>query len=301
MATFGKSVRVYLKDGTTTGIRFVEIVNHTIQSIACPRIKINELYTFSESNKPGIYFLFGNDEATSNTKIYIGEAENILDRLQEHSTKKDFWNEVIFFTSKDDNLTKSHVKYLESKAIQIAFQSKRDIVDNIHQPQPSTLPIADRESMEELLIYIRLLLGIFGKHTLEPISTKAFLNQEETNELKLNVGALKAKAIQTNEGIVVCKGSDAAKESTPNLGVGYQKLREQLISNEIILEDGNVYTFQDDYLFTSPSAAAAIITGYNINGRDTWKDKRGKSLNQIEKEKLESVKSNNIAQALATI
>ncbi|QIL77295.1 GIY-YIG nuclease family protein [Hymenobacter sp. HDW8] len=306
MTTFGKSVRIFLKDGTSTGIRFAEIVNHTIQSVTCPRTRVNELYTFSEANRPGIYFLFGIDESTTLPKVYIGEAENIFSRIQEHANKKDFWDEVIFFTSKDENLTKSHVKYLESKAIEIAFLVKRNTVDNINQPQLSTLPVADKEAMEELLVYIKLLLGVFGKYTLEPIAPqqnkphtqdlKSLINNDSisyddiTSSLFLKVGTLKANAIQTNEGLVVCKNSEAAEVHTANLGLGYRNLREDLIANNSLVLNENKYLFQNDVLFGSPSAAAAVIVGYNINGRENWKDVNGKSLNEIEKQKFNLLK-----------
>ncbi|MEN0119704.1 MAG: GIY-YIG nuclease family protein, partial [Cellulomonas sp.] len=114
----GKSVRIYLKEGNVSGIKLGEVVNHTIQALACPRNKISDLnkYFQKEINRPGVYFLIGEDENNQN-KVYIGEAENVWDRLKNHDTKKDFWSEVILFSSKDENLTKSHVKYLESRII----------------------------------------------------------------------------------------------------------------------------------------------------------------------------------------
>src|SRR5262245_44807612 len=115
MTTFGKSIRIYLKDGTVTGMKFGEVVNQTIQSIFCPRLRISELAGYTESKRPGVYFLLGKDDETNEPKAYIGEAENVYDRLQHHIANKEFWNEVIFFVSKDENLTKAHVKYLESR------------------------------------------------------------------------------------------------------------------------------------------------------------------------------------------
>src|SRR4051812_28785378 len=104
MATFGKSIKIFLKDGTVTGIRYGEILNQTIQLLACPRNRITELKTLDEAKKQGVYFLFGNDENTGQSKAYIGEG-NVVDRLQRHLAEKDFWNEVILFVSKDENLT----------------------------------------------------------------------------------------------------------------------------------------------------------------------------------------------------
>jgi hypothetical protein len=298
MLTFGKSIRIYLKDGTVTGIKFGEIVNHTIQSISCPRLRTGELSENSQAKRPGVYFLFGQDEETNEPKAYIGEAENVFDRLQYHVTSKDFWNEVIVFVSKDENLTKSHVKYLESRLIQIAFSTKRYKIDNSNQSQLSSLPPADRDAMEEFLIYVKLLIGVLGHKLLEdvtPIKKKEeiliqdnSITQVSNNiELSLFISSLKANALQTDEGIVVLQGSEAAKEYTNSLQRGYVELRKRLIDNGILKLVNDKYIFQSNTLFDTASPAAAIVVGYNINGPASWKDKSGRTLKEIEKERLQ--------------
>ncbi len=129
MTSFGSSIRIFLTDGTVTGIKMAELVNKTIQSISCPRRRVGELSQLQESQKPGVYFLFGQDEETGDNKVYIGETENVYARLQNHVSNKEFWNEVIFFVSKDENLTKSHIRFLESRLVQIARSTKRYIVE----------------------------------------------------------------------------------------------------------------------------------------------------------------------------
>lgn len=307
MTTFGKSIRIYLKDGTVTGIKFGEVVNQTIQSVSCPRLRTAELNDYNEAKRPGVYFLFGQDEETSEPKAYIGEAENVYDRLQSHIANKDFWNEVIFFVSKDENLTKSHVKYLESRLIQIAFSTKRYKIDNYNQSQLSSLPPADRDAMEEFLLYIKLLIGVLGHKLLEEIAllpkkkeetipltatTKTDIVIETTSnlELSLSVGGLRANALQTDEGIVVLEGSEAAKEYTNSLSHGYREFRERLITNGDLILEGNKYIFKKNVLFDTASPAASIIVGYSINGPHTWKDKYGTSLKEIEQQRLQSVK-----------
>ena len=134
--TLGKSIRIYLKEGSVTGIKFAEVVNQTIQSLSCPRTKISELNKHfpTEINTQGVYFLIGYEEETLKPTVYVGESENVWDRLKNHDLKKDFWNEVILFTSKDDNLTKSHIKYLESRIVQIASETKRYGLKNGNTP-----------------------------------------------------------------------------------------------------------------------------------------------------------------------
>lgn len=300
----GKSIRIYLKDGSVTGIKFAELVNQTIQSLSCPRTKIVELNKlFSEEiNTQGVYFLIGYEVETGKQVVYIGEAENVWDRLKNHDSQKDFWNEVIIFTSKDDNLTKSHIKYLESRLIETASQTKRYGLKNGNFPTLSSLPLPDKDAMEEFLLNIKILTGTLGHKFLEnPISTKnnaeieiSITAKTENNliietieeiELYLNVSGIEASAIQTNEGLVVLQGSKVSKNPTKNYGYG--TLRDFLIQEKIIEFDASgELSFSRNYLFNSVSAAAAVILGYSVNGRNVWKNKEGKSIKEIEKNEL---------------
>lgn len=300
----GKSIRIYLKEGSVTGIKFAEVVNQTIQSLSCPRTKISELNKHfpKEINTQGVYFLIGFEEETGKQIVYIGEAENVWDRLKNHDSKKDFWNEVIVFTSKDDNLTKSHIKFLESRIVEIANETKRYGLKNGNNPTLSSLPLPDKDAMEEFLSNIKILTGTLGHKFLEnPI---AFKNIPEIDtaltattknsiiidvngelELYLNVSGIQASAIQTNEGLVVLEGSQASKNPTKNYGYG--TLRDNLLSEGVIRPntDGELI-FTRNYLFNSVSAAAAVILGYSVNGRNVWKNSDGKSIKEIEKSEL---------------
>ncbi len=143
----GRSIRIYLADGSVAGIRHGEIVNWTGQAVACPRARFPELRDWPEAKKPGVYFLFGMDDESGQEAVYIGEAEVVLDRLATHVSGKDFWAEVIAFTSKDDNLTKGHVRYLESRLVQQAIDAGRYTVKNTASPALPNLPRADRDAM----------------------------------------------------------------------------------------------------------------------------------------------------------
>lgn len=300
----GKSIRIYLKEGSVTGIKFAEVVNQTIQALSCPRTKISELNQHfpKEINTQGVYFLIGYEQDTFKQVVYIGEAENVWDRLKNHDSKKDFWNEVILFTSKDDNLTKSHIKYLESRIVQIANETKRYGLKNGNNPTLSSLPLPDRDAMEEFLSNIKVLTGTLGHKFLEnPIAIKKSVETDivltektkdkitnDTNgdlELFLDVSGIQASAIQTNEGLVVLENSRVSKKPTKNYGYG--SLRDELISENVITKNSNDdFYFTRNYLFSSASAAAAVILGYSVNGRSKWKNKDGKSIKEIEKSEL---------------
>lgn len=241
------------------------------------------------------------DDETGKSKVYIGEGENVWDRLKSHEVNKDFWSEVILFTSKDDNITKSHIKYLESRLIEITKQTDRYVLENSNSPSLNSLPLPDRDAMEEFIINIKTLNGVLGHKFLEnqinykrdkpatlfePIEQSIRLPKEDEIELVLNIKGISAKAIQTDEGLVVLAGSYASVNQSSNYG--YKTLREDLIRDETIIStpEGKL-VFAKKHLFQSPSSAAAVIVGYSINGRRNWKDKNGRTLNEIEKNEIE--------------
>lgn len=212
------------------------------------------------------------------------------------------------FTSKDDNITKSHIKYLESRLIEITKETERYLLENSNSPSLSSLPLPDRDAMEEFINNIKLLNGVLGHKFLESqISNKVEKKTsseiipdripnviEEETELNLNLKNIIAKAVQTDEGIVVLVGSQVSE--TPSANYGYKTLRDELIQDETIQKSpSGQLIFTKNHLFASPSAAAAVIVGYSINGRRTWKDNKGRTLSQIEKSEL--IIAGNIVQS----
>ncbi len=165
--TRGTQLKIYLANGSVTGIRHAEIVNWTGQAIAVPRVHIKELSEWEETQRPGVYFLFGYNAESGNSLVYVGEAEHIQKRLSQHLAGKEFWNEAICFTNKDENLTKAHVKYLEARLIEIILESKRYDLDNDKQPPTSSLPRGERDAMETFIDNIRTVIGSLGHKLLE--------------------------------------------------------------------------------------------------------------------------------------
>jgi len=182
----GKSIRIYLADGTPLGIRHAEVVNWTGQAIVVPRHRLSELRDWEQSQRPGVYFLFGEDPATLEDLAYIGESENVFDRLRQHSTAKEFWREAVFFTSKDENLTKSHVKFLEARLIEQAIKAQRWALENGNVPALASLPRADRDAMDEFLGPLRLLLRALGFTILDPIKSPSTVVQTSAESASLD-------------------------------------------------------------------------------------------------------------------
>ncbi len=301
MSGHGKTVRIYLADGSPTGIRHVEVDNWTGQAIVCPRARIGELSRWTESQRPGLYMLLGEDPEFSRPMVYIGEAENVLTRLKQHVAKKEFWDQVIFFTSKDDNLTKAHVKYLESRTVELATKSMRRALDNGTAPPPSALPRPDQNAMEVFLNTVRMLLETLGVSLLEPISHRqpdATTGPAPDNAHDNGKGPLsniplyyrlprfgvEATGYVTDEGFVVAEGSIGSKKVWPSLSPSHEQLRNDLLTRGDIEESSKHIRFPRDVLFTTPSIACRVISGAGAGGRTSWKNQRGTTLRDLENE-----------------
>ena len=141
---YGKSIRLFLIEGIADGRWMCELSNWTGKAYKIPRNCVKESSDREELKNTGIYFLFGKSDETDTYRVYIGEAENIYERLLTHLKEKDFWHECVVFISKDNNLNKAHVKYLENRMYTIAKEAGRYQLENSNIPTQSSLSEADR-------------------------------------------------------------------------------------------------------------------------------------------------------------
>ena len=279
-----KTIKIFLVDGEPNGLKTAELSNWVGQAIVIPRKKLKDIKDRQDCNKPAIYFLTGkeNEEALLST-AYIGEAENLWNRLTTHDNSKDFWQTAIAFVSKDNNLTKAHVKYLESRCIEIATRVKRFDLENGTKSTQPTLSESDIAEMEEFLENLRLLLTAVGYPILQEITSKE--HDAESDPLFM-CGGKKAIASgrMTNDGFVVYKDSTATTQLSNAVTERNQKNIEKLISNGVLeKKNSDLYVFVKDYVFNSPSAASDIILGNSTSGWKKWKTKEGKTLEDIYK------------------
>ena len=276
----GKVISLYLINGSTDGVICAYLSNWTGQAIKFSRNLINEVRKREEVNKPGIYFLFNRNEETNEIEIYIGESENIYNRLIQHikDEKKEFFSEVIAFTSKDEELTKSHIKYLEYRLVNEISENESFLLKNKNKNIRPIIPEMYISILEEYLQNIKVLLPTLGYDL--------FIDKDELREAKerkfiIEADGIKAEAILTkNNKMVVLKGSNLKNNIQSSLSNGYKNLRERLIKTNVI--DSQNLIFLKDCEFNSPSAAAAIILGIAVNGRRKWISK-GKTLEEIQR------------------
>jgi len=275
------TIKIFLAHGDPKRLRTAELSNWTGKAVAGPRSEFDSVLARDESQKSGVYFLTGIDPETGMSAVYIGEAESIRDRVKGH-LDKDFWNHIAFFTSKDENLTKAHIRYLEGRLIEQAKQAGRAQVKN-SQSSGARLPESDREDMEIFLEKIHQLLPVLGVEVLVPITINA-TGATELESLSCEIKGLKATGHLTPNGIVVLAGSQAVLNERPSS----QKypwalnMRQKLKDDGILTDKTDHLLFTHDVEFSSPSAAAAVIHGGHANGLTAWKNKYGKTLKELE-------------------
>lgn len=278
------TIKIFLPHGDPKRLRTAELSNWTGKAVAGPRSEFDSILARDESSSAGIYFLTGNEPESGMPSVYIGEAESIRDRVKSH-LDKDYWNQIVFFISKDENLTKAHIRYCEGRLIDIAKSVGRAVVKN-SQSSGSKLPEADREDMEVFLEKLQQLLPALGMEVFVPAISKADTSNLERELLSCEIKGLKATGHLTPNGIVVFKGSQAVllpRESSA-------KYPWSITMRNKLLEDGGLVAkeshllFTQDIEFSSPSAAAAVIHGGQANGLTAWKNKSNQSLKELEAE-----------------
>ncbi|ADB41866.1 GIY-YIG nuclease family protein [Spirosoma linguale] len=280
---FGKTIKIFLIDGDPNGRMTCELSNWTGKAYKVPRIKVKDCSDRSDLFNTGIYLLLGKDEEGQD-QVYIGEAETILKRLNQHLTQKDFWNEAVIFVSKDENLNKAHIKYLESRLYEIAKTANRYKIANTVTPTQSSISESDRAEMEEFLENAKLLVNTLGHKVFEEKrELKARVKQQEFFMIVAPRGA-NAQGEPTSEGFVVLKGSKIATSTVTSFPPSMQKLRQDLIDKKVVVQNGEHLELTDDYIFASPSTAAAIVMGRNANGLIEWKLPNGRTLKGVESE-----------------
>jgi hypothetical protein len=277
---FGKTIKIFLIDGDPNGRMSCELSNWSGKAYKIPRINIKDCTDRSDLTSTGVYLLFGKDD-DGKEQVYIGEAESILKRLNQQLTTKDFWNETIVFISKDENLNKAHIKYLENRLHDIAKAANRYKVDNSIIPTQSSISEADRAEMEEFIEYIKMLVNTLGHKVFDEKREFKPKQKQATFFIKASRGA-DGQGEPSSDGFVVLKGSKAAGTAVASMTQSFVILRQNLINEGVLVAKGDYYEFPDDYIFSSPSTAASIVLGRNANGLVEWKHKGGRTLKEFE-------------------
>lgn len=294
----GKSIKLYIMGENYKNLKTAELSNWTGKAYIGQRKHVNVLQKFEELIVPGIYLLISDIEGSYQKKLYIGEADEISNRLDSHFKNKDWWESFVCFISKDSNLTKAHVRYLEKKLYEIAKDNKTTLeLDNLNTPTGSKLPISDCDDMDEFcehIIFVLKNLGIIDFTKINKVNSVHIKDIEDDDKRVIfylsvpgpkGVKSEEAKLVISNGSYVLLEGSYIRKSKVNSFtSHNYARLRKQLEDEGYFVECDNMnfYRLSKDLEFNSPSAAAAIVRNSSMNGRKEWKTKSKITLDNYE-------------------
>lgn len=291
----GKSINLFLMDGSATGRVKCTLANWTGVAYRIPRTELERCKERDDLKQSGVYFLFGKDEEQDKPIVYIGQAgirkngEGILNRLQEHkrNAEKDYWTEAVVFTTSNNSFGPTEISYLENRFCSIAMSANRYLIKNSNEPTLGNITEEKESELEEFIDYAKIVMGTLGHKLFDPLidSNKPLIenNTDENEELILYMKrksgksgrVIAASSRQTNEGFVILKGSDIETIDSGSIPTGIKERRKRAD----IDEQG---VLQEDILVNSPSYAAAFVIGGHANGLLEWKTVDGVTLKDFE-------------------
>ena len=279
---YGKTIELFLVNGTADSLIIAELSNWNGKAIKIPRIEVSSCDR-EDITQAGVYFLFCKEDDGSDS-VYIGEAENIKERLVQHlrdyqsEKEKYYWSTAVVFIGRD--LNKALIRYLENRFVEIARVSKRYLVLTKNTYRNTVMKESQVAVMEEFVDNVKILINALGYKVLEPFAQMDSSTTSVDDELLyITSGSVNATGTVTAEGFVVFAGATVnEKMSVKSLSPGMLKQRQKLFDSSKV---ENLIT-TEDILFSSSSAAADFILGYSVSGPRTWKTKDGKSLKKIE-------------------
>lgn len=285
------SIRIFLADGVPDGLRIVEKSNWTGRAVVVNRSQLDRALAREELSLPGVYVLTGVSDKDGAPRVYVGEADVLRDRIKQHVVGKDFWTRLIAFTSTNEGLNKAHVRYLEARLVGLARNANQWEVENGTQPGPPPLSEADRADAEWFLAEMLVIFPVLGVDAFEAAANQACSTapgKDEAPTLFLRERGADGRGQEIADGFVVFKDSRARLTEVPSFHDYLRDLRKQLVEREVLVADRESLVFSQDYRFTSPSAAAAVLVGGSSNGRLAWKDARGRTLKALQQARSES-------------
>ncbi|HEY1771155.1 MAG TPA: GIY-YIG nuclease family protein [Chthoniobacterales bacterium] len=275
----GYSIRIFLAEGSPSGLKFVEKSNWVGLGVVCPRARFSEAKKRKEFDQAGVYLLLGASEASNLPTVYIGEADPIRPRLEKHHAQTDFWTTAFFFISKDSNLNKAHVEHLEHRLLVLAKEANRCELGNSNAGGRPSLSEADQADIETFFDEMLLCFPVLGVSIFEKPEERPL----DRILLVFTRRGLVAHGYES-DGFVVVKGSQASKIVVGSMQAFAQALRSDLLKKGVLVDAGTSLEFTSDYEFNSPSTAAYVVAGASVNGRDYWRTDGGKSLKQLQEE-----------------
>lgn len=280
----GVTIKIFLADGTPNGLKVIEKANWIGRGLVFQRPDWVRVRARSDFERPGVYVLFGRGD-DGIAQAYVGEADELRKRISQHYASFGFWERAVAFVSRDQDLNKAHVRYLESHMIARGNAAKRSQLINGTAPPVPQLSETDEADADAFLQDILLILPLVGVDTFMPAEAKPAAQPV----LHLRGRGAEATGYESADGFTVRSGSLAAGSEVPSVHEYLRKLRIKLVESGVLVPDGNRLRFAQDYAFNSPSTASGVVLGRTSNGRADWKDSARRTLAELQAATAEAI------------
>ncbi|SHN49989.1 GIY-YIG nuclease family protein [Erythrobacter sanguineus] len=286
----GRSLKLFLVDGTPSGVITAELGVSSVRAVVANRVSLPDLISRDEASRTGVYLLLGSDDG-ENSKVYVGEGDSVRTRLSSHDSdeSKAFFERVALIVSKDENLTKAHGRYLESRILeQIKGSGQAEIV-NATSPSFTGLPEAEIADMERVLEEISILLPILGfdlfKSQKPPVLSAEMVSGsrqpidyrpvQASGQFIAQIRGATGEAIEDAGQFILLAGSKVYATEKSSFADHLRLRKARLRQNGTLVDttDPELWELTQDTNLGSPSAASAFMAGRSDNGRTTWRTK----------------------------
>lgn len=288
-----QTIQIYLPSGDPAGLRIASLTTRTVRVFDVPRSLLPEFLGRPEAQQVGVYYLFSSGEEET-PRCYIGQSGNVGSRLKRHGNEKEFWTKAMVAVSLTNEWTVTHAAYLEWASIARANTIGRYEMVNGNQATNPFTPEPLEADCQEFIETIAVLLATLGAPVLEPAMHPSRPGGPGAEEelLYFRERGCDATGYQTPEGLLVLTGSTGRNALLPSATTGVRKQREALHADGVIDVEATGFTFRKDHLFSSPSAAGCFLVGGSNNGRESWKNRSGQSINVLEQLAIRSSTAN---------
>ena len=272
--TISKKLETIYHNGQPDGIRSIRRNLSTMTTYVIPRPLLSEAKNISGITRPGIYYLINESDDNRIAQIYIGQTRNGINRLDDHNRSKDFWNKAIMFLAESKTFTLDMISGLEKFAIMKAQESKRYKVENSVVPKYE-IDKYDLVAVEEIYDEIQFIMATQGY---KMDDAKRTINEERILHTSRN--GIVARGMYDGEKFEVLDGSEINMDKPTHLQ-SYNRLRDELLSKQSIVKAEGRYILNVTLDFNTPSGASNFVLGGSTNGWIEWKDRDGKTLDEL--------------------
>lgn len=281
-----KTIQIFLPDGEPRGIRIAEITTRIVQAVQVPRARLDRIMARPELDHIGVYFLFGEAGERAKPLAYIGQTEDLRTRLKKHHADKEFWTTAVLLVSKTDSFTLAHIKYLEWHAIRQATEAGRYALENGNAGSKPWITEPMEADVLDAFETGSTLLATLGFPLFDPVAGTP--SGQDRRVYFCGGQGWQAKGRPTEDGFVVFKASTVRGELSSAMQQFADNKRKALIAAGVLVVDGGVFRFTEDYLFDTPSGAATVVQGRNSNGWMEWKTADGRTLHEVERAEVQA-------------